>query len=126
MGFNERNEGTNRFSIRKMIDTIVTKDQQLRNGYYQSGTGPTEILIVGSCRTVPYLSYLAKWNKTSGANQLTVRRIDPCDWAGYDLTSFETDERILSILRSTAIFIHEYLVNYGMFNTAGTEKNIYQ
>ncbi len=107
-----------------MIGTGECKEQQLRNGYFQSGTGPTEVLIVGSCRTVPYLNYLVNGNDGS----LTIRRIDPCDWTfnGYDLNSLETDERILNVLKSTNIFIHEHLVNYGMFNTAGVGKNIFQ
>lgn len=109
-----------------MINTIDAKLAQLRDGYYQSGTGPKEILILGSCRTLAYLSYLSDWNK--GTNELTIRRIDPCDWAvsGVKIESLENDERILSVLRSCDIFIHEYLVNWGMFNTAlMTGKNIY-
>src|SRR4029077_13131091 len=100
-----------------MITTIETKDEQLRNGYFQRGTGPTEILILGSCRTLPYLSYLIRWNESGGNNQFTIRRIDPCDWtvSGVDINSLETDERILSVLRSTRIFIHEHLESYGMF-----------
>lgn len=110
-----------------MINTIDTKAAQLRDGYYQSGTGPKQILILGSCRTLAYLSYLADYNK--GTNELTIRRIDPCDWAvsGVDINSLENDERILSVLKSCDIFIHEYLVNWGMFNTTiQAEKNIYQ
>ena len=108
-----------------MINTIETQSEQLRNGYFQRGNGPTEILILGSCRTVPYIRYLQQ----CGGDQLTIRRIDPCDWtlSGIDLTQFETDERILKVLRSTKIFAHEYLINYGMFNTElASQKNIYQ
>lgn len=109
-----------------MIDTLECKSQQLAKGYFQSGAGPTEILILGSCRTVPYLNYLV--NANDGG--LTIRRIDPCDWtfSGYDLTTLETDGRILEVLKSTKIFIHEHLINYGMFNTQpfSTEKNIYE
>lgn len=106
-----------------MIDTIVCKEQQLRDGFYHIGSGPTEVLVLGSCRTVPYVEYLCR------SPELTVRRIDPCDWtlAGIDLVQFETDERILKVLESTDIFIHEWLENYGMFNTdIMAEKSIYR
>lgn len=112
-----------------MLDTVQTKSEQLRFGYFQRGTGPKEILVLGSCRTIPYVTYLSQWNSGAGNNQLTIRRIDPCDWAveHIDLAKFETDGRILSILRSPHVFIHEYLENYGMFNTnPSCEKNIYQ
>lgn len=110
-----------------MISTIETKQAQLKDGFYQSGSGPEQILILGSCRTIPYLSYLVRYNE--GKNQFSILRIDPCDWAveGIDLTSFEKDERILSVLKSAKIFIHEHLENYGMFNTdREQEKHIYQ
>jgi hypothetical protein len=112
-----------------MISTIESKQQQLQNGYFQSGTGSKQILIVGSCRTLAYLSYLIRWNDGEGRNEFIIRRIDPCDWAvsNIDVASFENDERILSVIKSADIFIHEHLVNYGMFNTdLAVRKNIYQ
>ena len=118
-----------------MISTIETRESQLRNGYFQSGTGPLEILILGSCRTLAYLNYLIRYNESK--NQMTIRRIDPCDWHWNEqgqpayveevLTRCEADERILSVLRSCDIFIHEHIASYGMFNTSrDAEKNIYQ
>lgn len=121
-----------------MISTLEAKEAQLKNGYYQSGSGPEQILILGSCRTLPYLSYLMRWNE--GKNQFTIRRIDPCDWtvSNVDLVSLENNECILSAIKSTDIFIHEHLENYGMFNTdhltmhefiikkVRATKNIYQ
>lgn len=103
-----------------MISTIESKAQQLANGFFQSGTGPEQILIIGSCRTLAFLSYLIRWNETVGGNRFTILRMDPCDWAvsGVDVASLETDERILSVFRSTEIFIHEHLESYGMFNTS--------
>lgn len=112
-----------------MISTIEAKEQQLANGYFQRGTGPTEIMIIGSCRTLPYLSYLIRWNETYGNNQFTIRRIDACDWvvSGVDIGGLEGDERILSVIKSCDIFIHEHLESYGMFNTSlECRKNIYQ
>jgi hypothetical protein len=43
------------------------------------------------------------------------------------LAGLETDERVLSVLRSADIFIHEHLASYGMLNTSReAEKNVYQ
>ena len=105
----------------QMIDTIQCKEQQLSKGYFQVGNGPLQVLILGSCRTVPYAEYLCR------SPELTVRRIDPCDWTlcGMDLNQFETDERILNVLKSTNIFIHEYLENYGMFNTEKADSKTF-
>lgn len=119
-----------------MIETITAKREQLRNGYFQSGTGPTTILILGSCRTIFYVNYLVRWNEMSG-NKLTILRIDPFDWhwnERNEMVDFEAaiqrcehDARILDALRRTEIFLHEHFAYYGMFNTSTKqEKNIYR
>ena len=111
-----------------MISTIESKQQQLINGFFQRGTGREQILILGSCRTLPYLSYLIRWNESNG-DRFTIRRIDPCDWtvSGVDIDSLETDERILSAFRTSRIFIHEHFQNYGFLNTdKECTKNIWQ
>jgi len=111
-----------------MISTIESKQQQLINGFYQTGTGPQQILILGSCRTLPYTSYLKRWNDTNG-DRFTIRRIDACDWtvSNVDIDSLENDQRILPVIRGTNIFIHEHLTSYGFVNTdKEAEKNIYQ
>ncbi len=88
-----------------LIDTIISKTQQLKNGYFKSGSGPTDVLVLGSCRIIPYVTYLGEWNNGEGRNQLTIRRIDPRD---YD-TSVTAD--VLAALGSTSIFIHEPLTD---------------
>lgn len=119
-----------------MIETSNSKSAQLRDGFFQSGSGPTTVLILGSCRTLHYINYLERWNNGS-ANKLTVLRIDPFDWHWNQndeivdlesaLSECERDERILSALRRTDIFIHEHYQYFGMFNTnKAAPKNIYQ
>jgi hypothetical protein len=111
-----------------MISTIESKQQQLINGFFERGTGAEKILILGSCRTLPYLSYLIRWNESNG-DRFTIRRIDPCDWTveNVDIETCERDERIQRVISSTNIFIHEHLESYSMFNTSKeTPKNIYQ
>ena len=119
-----------------MIYTFDTKRAQLRDGFYQTGSGPRCVLIVGSCRTMAFLNYLAAWNEVSG-NELTIRYINPFDWHWnavdelVDLESaidaMETHSGVLGVIGDTDIFIHEHYGNYGMFNTSrDAAKNIYQ
>lgn len=116
-----------------MINTVNTKQEQLRNGCFEIGNGPEKILIVGSCRSVPYVEYLNQAND----GRLTIRYIDPFNW-NWDckenfvdfeakINSLETDPRILEILSSTDIYIHEFYDSFGMFNSSKeSPKNIYQ
>ncbi len=118
-----------------MIDTVQTKSAQLRNGYFQVGGGPQRVLIVGSCRTMAYLNYLARYNDISG-NRMTICHIDPFNWH-WDvheqvvnleeaILRCEADQRLLDMLKETQVFIHEYYAYFGMFNTSPeSEKTIY-
>lgn len=118
------------------INTVNTKAQQLEKGYFSTGTGSEVIFFLGSCRSVPYLNYMNKWNSENG-NRFTICFVDPFNF-NYDLednridmetkiVSLETDETLLSMLRSCKIFVHEWYANYGMFNTnKEASKNIYQ
>lgn len=116
-----------------MINTIETKEQQLLNGYYQIGTGNETILILGSCRAVPYITYLNDLNKS---NRFTICFIDPFSWnwdmAGnrvdYEsqLLQQENNTQLLEMLKTVDIFINEHYVNAGMFNVSKfCQKNIY-
>jgi hypothetical protein len=115
-----------------MINTLNIKQQQLANGAFKVGTGQEVILIMGSCRSVPYLNYLNEYNK----GRFTIYFIDPFNWhwdlkenrVDYEvvLNRLETDQNLLRILSSVDIFIHEYYKNFGMFNTRlDGDKNIY-
>lgn len=119
-----------------MINTISIKEEQLKLGCFHTGSGKENILIMGSCRSVPYINYFDKWNKENG-NRFTIYFIDPFNWnwdyqdnrVDYQeaLTKQETNDYLLNILKSIDIFIHEYYANAGMFNVfKDAEKNIYQ
>lgn len=119
-----------------MITTITTKQQQLKNTYFKVGTGTVNILVIGSCRAVPYLNYFDKWNQSFG-ERFSIHFIDPFNWnwdendnrVDYNekLKELETDERLLNMIRETDIFIHEYYANSGMFNVnKSAENNIYK
>lgn len=115
-----------------MITTINIK-AKLRE-VFQVGNGPKKILILGSCRTVAYVNYLNRYNQSHG-EPFTIYVIEPNNYhwneqeqevnLEEELTKCETNERILSIIRSTDIFIHEFYQNFGMFNTEQGPKNIY-
>lgn len=116
-----------------MINTVNTKAEQLRNGCFEVGNGPEKILIIGSCRSVPYVEYL----KQANDGRFTIRYIDPFNWHWNDrdefidfeakINSLETDSRILEILSSTTIYLHEFYQSFGMFNSShDNPKNIYQ
>jgi hypothetical protein len=119
-----------------IINTVNTKLEQLTNGYFKIGSGTEKIFVMGSCRAVPYLNYLHDWNEANG-NRFTICFIDPFNWC-FDLqdnrtdfeaviTSLEKDERILHLLKTTDIFLHEYYNNFGMFNCKKQdEKNVYK
>lgn len=118
-----------------MIDTVQTKSAQLRNGFYRYGSGPKHVLIIGSCRTMAYLNYLARYNDSAG-NPMTLFHIDPFNWH-WDvheqvvnleeaIGKCEADPRILDMLAGVEVFIHEYYAYFGMFNTSPeAEKTIY-
>lgn len=84
------------------------------------------ILILGSCRVVPYLNYLHHYNETHG-NRFKIYAIDPINYqvdingAVMDtyrlLKALETHKPFLEILKSVTIFIHEGLSSFGILNT---------
>lgn len=119
-----------------MINTINIKQQQFTVFKTGNPNSKDTILIIGSCRSVPYLNYLDYYNKLNGDKYL-IRFIDPFNYnwdkdenrvdAEKVILSLETDQNLLDIISSTKIFIHEYYGNFGMFNTfKEKEKNIYK
>lgn len=117
-----------------MINTITVKDQQISNGFYSDGSGPEVIFIEGSCRIVPYLNYFHYLNTN---NRFTINAINVVLFhfdANNQLRDvdqatkqFESDQRMIAMLKSVKYFVHEPCMNFGMFNTIGmTGKNIYQ
>lgn len=119
-----------------MINTVDIKEQQLKNGYYTIGNGHYKLLILGSCRAVPYVTYFNDYNKQF-IETFTIYFIDPFSWnwdmqenrVDYqaELLKQESNTKLLDMLKSVDFFVHEYYANAGMFNVfKGAEKNIYQ
>lgn len=119
-----------------MINTLNIKQKQFE--VFRTGNPDSKevILIIGSCRSVPYLNYLDHYSRVNG-NRFLIYFIDPFNYnwdkdenrvdAEAVITSLETDKNLLDIFSSTTIFIHEYYSHFGMFNTSkDAEKNIYK
>lgn len=89
------------------------------------------VLIVASCRGVPHLNYLNRYNEAAG-RPMRITYINPNDYSwdarGHPqdlqakLLSLETDARVLAAIRECDLFIHEHHENFGMFNTS-TERS---
>lgn len=119
-----------------MINTINIKEKQFSVFRIGNPASKEVVLIIGSCRSVPYLNYLDHYNKLN-SNRFLVYFIDPFNY-NWDkdenrvdseavITALETDKNLLDIFASVKIFIHEYYGNFGMFNTfKDAEKNIYK
>lgn len=119
-----------------MINTMNIKEKQFSVFRIGNPASKEVVLIIGSCRSVPYLNYLDHYNKLNG-NRFLVYFIDPFNY-NWDkdenrvdseavITALETDKNLLDIFASVKIFIHEYYGNFGMFNTfKDAEKNIYK
>lgn len=118
-----------------MITTLDLKGGPVYS-LYSDGPAKESILIVGSCRSVPYLNYLHRYNEMAG-KPFRIQFVEPWNYhwneAGGEqdfeaaLLKAESDERILAALGDATIFIHEHYSGAGMFNTSvDSEKNIYQ
>lgn len=119
-----------------MINTLQLKAAQLQDGFFRVGSGETSILILGSCRSVPFVTYLRDWNIQNG-DKFSIYYIDPFSWNwnmkeervdyNAELIKQESNQTLLDTLSKTSIFIHEYYANAEMFNCdKNAEKNIYQ
>lgn len=109
-----------------MYNTVSIKEQWRTVFCCGNQDSKEVILILGSCRVVPYLNYLDQANTACG-DRFKIYCIDPInfqvdsggnmlDTTGL-LLALETDERFLDILRSVTIFIHEGLSSFGILNT---------
>lgn len=119
-----------------MINTIHTKKGLFEGVFHVGSDSPEQtVLMLGSCRGVPHLNFLKALNEANGT-PWRIYYIDPFD-LNWDMAGnrvdFEAamaraaaDERILAVIRSATIFVHEHYRNFGMFNTdRSAPGNIY-
>lgn len=107
---------------------------QREHGVFTIGSGPHSVMLLGSCRIVPYLNVFHRLNRD---NRFTLYMVNVVNFM-FDLegksqnpldiiSRFENNQKVMDILKSCRWFIHEYLEHYGMFNSSkSSEKNIYQ
>lgn len=115
-------------------NTINTKNGHHTHGFHCVGTGPEVIVILGSCRVLPYFNYLDRLNTN---NRFSVVLVNVVNFSfdaqgnpvnGREFTKqFETNEVLMSVLKRCKWFLHEHICTYGMFNVdKEQEKHIYQ
>lgn len=119
-----------------MITTVDIKAHQDNVFWVGSRQPQKEIFILASCRGVPYLNYLHRYNEMNG-QPFRITYVSPHEYVStpsgqprnleQELVRLETHEPMLERIRASDIFIHEHHANFGMFNTSySSEKNIYQ
>lgn len=111
-------------------NTQSIKAPHYTQGFFSTGTGPEVIVLLGSCRIVPYLNFLNYLNKD---NRFTLVTVDVVNFSfdehdksvdGREFSKrFESSKPLLDVLRKCRIFIHEHTANYGMFNTDKAQEN---
>lgn len=120
-----------------MITTHDIKRDRFKVFRVGNPSSTETILVMGSCRVIPYLNYLEIWNRTVGGNRFLIYGIDPYDFNWDDagnrvdlestIAKLETDQNLLTILGTTKIFIHEYFSHFGIFNVdRQLPKHVYQ
>src|ERR1043165_7440723 len=122
-----------------MITTTNIKQAQ-HDGVFtvgHKGERPAEtVLVIGSCRAVPYVNYLNRFNLSQG-EPWRIHCIDPGTYSWLQngerqdsekaIEALETNEGLLQVFRSATIFVHEFYKFYGLFACSkDAPKNIYQ
>lgn len=119
-----------------MINTTTVKPRGGRVFTIGPDDAARRILMVGSCRSVPYLNYLNRF-LTMNPGSMRVQFIDPNDWhwdeagSAVDfeaaLQAQESNPHVLRAIGEATVYLHEWYESYGMFNCSpDAEKNIFQ
>lgn len=117
-----------------MIDTVNTQQAHYTDGCFLIGKGEHTIILLGSCRVLPYANYFHRLNSDG---RFTICLINIVNFAfdrqgkavdsGVFTQQFESNLVLLEMVRRCRWFIHEHAENFGCFNTSRTSpKNIYQ
>ncbi len=108
-----------------MIDTCNTKAAHYIDGGYRVGSGNEVIILLGSCRIMPFANYL---NRMNTDNRFTIFVIYVVNFT-VDSNDKPTDcEAQIDRLKDNSVFremvyrckwfIHEHVENYGRLNTS--------
>lgn len=116
------------------INTISIAPVHYTRGFFTIGSGAESVLIIGSCRSVPYANYFHYLNAD---NRFTIHLIDVVKYY-YDENGnprptevsaqlFENSPEMLNMIKGVKWFIHEHCESFGMLNTSKScPKNIFQ
>lgn len=117
-----------------MLNTVNTKPSHHTLGFFRVGSGPQKILILGSCRVLPYCNYLDWLNAD---NRFTINLVNVVNFnfdaqdkprdAAQATEELEQCAELRNMISGVDLFLHEHTESYGMFNTSREcAKNIYQ
>ncbi len=117
-----------------MIDTCNTKASHYIDGGYRVGSGNDVIILLGSCRIMPFANY---FNRLNTDNRFTIFVIYVVNFT-TDANDNPTDcEAAIERLKDNQVFremvwrckwfIHEHVENYDLLNTSKeSPKSIFQ
>jgi hypothetical protein len=97
-----------------MIDSVQIQEAQIKHGWLKVGTGKTTVLVMASCRGIPFLNYL---NDLNAHNDMTLCFINPSSW-DVNGTNPPDEARLASMFGPVKWFIHDTYMNHGVFNTS--------
>lgn len=117
-----------------MIDTVNTQAAHYIDGCWTTGTGEQVIVVLGSCRVLPYVNY---FNRLNTDNKYTICLINLVNFAFNEsgnqvdpkmfTEQFENKTILLDMIKRCRWFIHEHAENFQFLNTSReADKNIYQ
>ncbi len=117
-----------------MIDTCNTKPAHYTHGFYSVGSGPETILLLGSCRIMPFANYFNRINTDNRFTICVIYVVNYTEDAAGNPTDCEAQiDRLrdnpgfMDMVKRCKWFIHEHIENYGYLNTsANSQKNIFQ
>lgn len=113
-----------------MWDTVNTQSAHYSDGCWTTGTGPTVIVILGSCRVLGYVNYFARLNVE---NKYTIclinlvnfafnqsgTQVDPTEFT----KQFENKPVLMDMIKRCKWFIHEHAENFDFLNTSLVNRN---
>ena len=110
-------------------DLRIAYDQNVFHFTNNARLGSTTVVIIGSCRVVPFLNYLRLWNALN-ENKLHIICLNPIEmWAGVGTEVIDgVNQKLQNYqLGDVDYLICEHLQDCGMINTVRTSsQNVYE
>jgi hypothetical protein len=108
-----------------MFDTVNTKATHYTDGCFRTGSGEHVIILLGSCRIMPYVNYFARLNTDDRfticviyvVNFTTDANDNPTDCEAQ-IDRLQYNPVFMDMVKRCKWFIHEHVENYGFLNTS--------